>query len=34
MNLKPILAIVVLTIFFAAIISAVGLFLYQMGWFS
>ena len=34
MNLKPILAIVVLTIFLAAIISAVGLFLFQMGWFS
>jgi hypothetical protein len=34
MNYRPLLAIVVLIVFFAAIISAIGLFLFQMGWFN
>jgi len=34
MNVKPILAIVVLIVFFAALLSAIGLFLFQMGVFN
>ncbi len=34
MSYKPVLAVVVLVIFFAAISSAIGLFLFQMGIFS
>jgi len=34
MNIKPVLAITVLVVFFAAVISAIGLFLMQMGVFD
>jgi len=34
MNVKPALAIMVLVIFFTAVISAIGLFLMQMGVFD
>jgi len=34
MNYKPVLAVIVLMVFFLAIASAIGLLLYQMGVFD
>lgn len=34
MNYKPVLAIIILGVFFVALSSAIGLFLYQMGLFN
>ena len=34
MSYKPVLAIIVLLIFFTALLSGIGLFLYQMGLFD
>ena len=34
MRYKPVLAVIILIIFFIAVASAIGLFLYQMGLFN